>query len=112
MAADVVINQHAPMMARQVIDGMPHYAVVFNRDNLKLLCVGCFKAGMIAAAGLALVLLNIGQQRMACATGDADQQSQPSRRWLTLVPRICWTSELGSTNNDISTWTTDDLVME
>jgi len=46
VAADVVVNQHAPVIAKQVVDGVPHCAVVSNRDNLKLLCAGCFEEGV------------------------------------------------------------------
>ena len=44
--ADVVVNQCAPLIAKQVVDGVPSYAVISNRDNLKVLWVGCFKEGM------------------------------------------------------------------
>ena len=43
--ADVVINQKAPMVVSEVVDGITNYAVIAQRD-LKILCVGCFKPGM------------------------------------------------------------------
>ena len=81
MVADVVINQQrAPMVARQVIDGMPHYAIISNRDNLKILCVGCFKEGTTLAddswCRTCTSLLSIGRLRTAFETGSANQQKR------------------------------------
>jgi hypothetical protein len=112
VVADVVINQRAPMIARQVIDGMPRYAIISNRDNLKLVCVGCFKEGMTLADDSRCRTCTSFVKHWTTKDGIRNWKCKPTEETIEEVAKTCPEVELDFGGGGVDAWTTDDLVME
>jgi len=112
VVADVVVNHRVPVIAKQVVDGVPRCAVVLNMDNLKLLCAGCFKEGMALADDSQCRTCTGFVKHWTTKNGEQNWKCKPAKETIWEVAKGRSEVVLDFGGGDISGWTTDDLIME